>query len=146
MDINFGETIPFDYYGDDIDVVRQTLQLTSISATEGCLDGDITVGYEIRGRFGADNVVTVEHKDEFGNIGDIEGYEFNLIEGTGEITFKMPSDVLLAGDDNESFRFRLSAYDATTDNDFTVSGTFNELRYELTAPILTRHWLVNQKT
>ncbi|GAB3342459.1 hypothetical protein GCM10027429_32110 [Marivirga atlantica] len=137
MDINFGETIPFDYYGDDIDVVRQTLQLTSISATEGCLDGDITVGYEIRGRFGADNVVTVEHKDEFGNIGDIEGYEFNLIEGTGEITFKMPSDVLLAGDDNESFRFRLSAYDATTDNDFTVSGTFNELRYELTAPIET---------
>lgn len=137
IDFNFGESIPFDYNNSDIDVVRQSLLLTSLPATEGCLEGDITVDYEIRGRFGADNVVMVTYKDENNNTSTIAGYEFNLVEGTGDVTFAMPSDALTAGDNNERFRFRLSAYDETTDNDFTVNGPYSEESYELVAPIYT---------
>ncbi|MBK6267446.1 T9SS type A sorting domain-containing protein, partial [Marivirga sp. S37H4] len=137
FDFTFGETLPFDYVDESISIAQQVLMVTAISATEGCIDSDVTLDYEIKGRFGADNVVTVDYRNAGGTINPISGYEFNLVEGSGQVTFGFAGNTLSNTADNGIFKFRLSAEDETTDNTVNVDGNFSEESYELVAPINT---------
>jgi hypothetical protein len=115
----------------------QAIQITSVGAEEACLSDNITLNYEIRGKFGADNEVSVDYRDDFGNTGTISGEPFNLVEGTGSIEVSLPT-VLNAGDNNRNFKFRLTAEDETFDNlgyTTNVSGTYTETNVEVIAPV-----------
>lgn len=111
----------------------QAIQITSVGATEACISDDISLNYEIRGKFGADNEVTVQYT---GN-NDIAGV-FNLVEGSGSIDISLPTDILNAGDNNADFKFRLMAEDMTFDDlgyTTNVAGTYTETNVEVIAPI-----------
>ncbi|HET8858941.1 T9SS type A sorting domain-containing protein [Marivirga sp.] len=111
----------------------QAFQITSVGATEACISDDITLNYEIRGKFGADNEVTVQYTGD----NDIPGV-FNLIEGSGSIDVSLPTDILNAGDNNQDFKFRLQAEDRTFDDlgyTTNVNGTYTETNVEVVAPI-----------
>lgn len=56
---NFGETVPFDYISTNLDISPQALLITSLDKTESCVGEEVVLNYEVRGRFGADNVVSV---------------------------------------------------------------------------------------
>ncbi|MFY0600666.1 MAG: T9SS type A sorting domain-containing protein [Cyclobacteriaceae bacterium] len=134
----FADALPFDYIGTEINVARQALLITNLDSEEACIADDITLSYEIRGRFGAENMLFVYYEDEFSNSGEVGGYQFNISEGKGDITFKLPSDVLESDDNNREFKFELYAEDYTfvdINEDFDVSGAFSEESIEVVAPI-----------
>lgn len=132
----FADALPFDYVNTEIEIVDQALLISSIGSEEACNGADITINYEIRGRFGADNIVTVYYDSDFTGDDEIDGYEFNLVEGTGSIVVALPNDVLDEGDNNENFKFYLYADDDTYDgNNFTVDGPYSEQSVEYVAPI-----------
>ncbi|MGL1888012.1 MAG: T9SS type A sorting domain-containing protein [Reichenbachiella sp.] len=132
----FVQSLPFDYISTSIDIDNQALLITSIDADDACLGEDIVLNYEIRGRFGEDNIVDVRYRFESGSTNDIDGYEFNLVEGTGSVTVQLPSTVLDDDDDNENFDFRLEAYDNTfEDFDFSINGSYSETSVEVVAPL-----------
>ncbi|WMN12586.1 T9SS type A sorting domain-containing protein [Marivirga salinae] len=135
FDFVFGETLPFDYVDESIDIAQQALLVTNIAPLEICPGDDITLNYEIRGRFGADNVVTIQYRNSVGGVATINSSEANLVEGTGELTFSLPGNTLTAGANNGTFKIRLIANDETTDNTVTVNGSFSEESVELVAPI-----------
>ncbi|MBK6264983.1 T9SS type A sorting domain-containing protein, partial [Marivirga sp. S37H4] len=137
LNIIFGESLPFDYVDESISIAQQVLTVNAISAVEGCVDSEVTLDYEIKGRFGADNVVTVDYRNAGGTINPISGYEFNLVEGSGQVTFGFAGNTLSNTADNGIFKFRLSAEDETTDNTVNVDGNFSEESYELVAPVNT---------
>ena len=115
----------------------QAIQITSVGAEEACLSNNITLNYEIRGKFGAENEVSVEYRDDLGNTDVIAGEPFNLVDGTGSIEISLPT-VLSAGDNNRNFKFRLSAEDETFDDlgyTTNVNGTYTETNVEVVAPI-----------
>ena len=130
----FEEALPFDVIGDYVDISQQALLITSLGGEQACNGDSVTINYEIRGRFGADNVVRVEYSN--GSKGTIDGYEFNLIEGTGSIMVQLPVDVLSDNSDNDWFKFNLMADDDTYDgNNFMVNGPLSEQSLEYVAPI-----------
>jgi hypothetical protein len=140
VDIIKGETLPFEYVAvDNLPIAPQALIIDAVSATEGCLDANVTLDYTIRGRFGADNIVTVDYSDVNGlnNPNPIDGYEFNVTEGSGQVTFAFAGNTLSQFDDNANYKFRLSANDETTDNTVNVDGAYSETSYELVAPVNT---------
>lgn len=131
----YEESLPFDYIPVNVDISEQALLISSIASEEACFDGDITLNYEIRGRFGADNEVYVYYEgDEVS--GAYLSQTFNLTEGTNSITFKLPSDVLEGGDDNDAVKFYLEADDQTNEDEgYSVVGPWSEQSVELVAPI-----------
>jgi len=135
----FGEVLPFDYINNSQTISSQALIIDAVSATEGCLDADVTLDYTIRGRFGADNIVTVDYSNvnDLMNPSLIDGYEFNVTEGSGQVTFAFAGNTLSQFDDNANYKFRLSANDETTDNTVNVDGAYSETNYELVAPLNT---------
>lgn len=136
----FAEALPFDYVGTEIDISQQALLISSIDVEEACMADDITLSYEIRGRFGADNVVNVYYRDENFSTGLVDGFEFNVTEGTGTMVINVPSDVLNENDDNEEFEFRLYTNDQTFSDigeGFSFYGPYSEQEIEIVAPVDT---------
>ena len=130
----FEEPLPFDVISTDVDISEQALLITSLGGEQACNGDSVTINYEIRGRFGADNIVRVQYEN--GSSGTIDGHEFNLTEGTGSIIVQLPNDVLDPGDDNDWFKFSLAADDDTYDgNNFNVNGPLSEQNLEYVAPI-----------
>lgn len=135
----FGEVLPFDYINTSQTISPQALIIDAVSAAEGCLDADVTLDYTIRGRFGTDNILTVDYANvnDLMNSTEIEGYEFNVSEGSGQVTFAFAGNTLGLTDDNGNYKFRLSANDETTNNVVNLDGSYSESSYELVAPINT---------
>ncbi|MGJ3234599.1 T9SS type A sorting domain-containing protein [Marivirga sp.] len=75
--------------------------------------------------------------DIFGAV-SLEGYEFDVTEGSGSVAVQLPSSLFDDGDSNKQLRFRLVADDDTfegIDQDYEVTGSFNEVQVEVVAPI-----------
>ncbi|MCV9386056.1 T9SS type A sorting domain-containing protein [Reichenbachiella ulvae] len=133
-----GEILPFDYIAYNRDIAEQALLITSLSSLETCIDGDMMINYEVRGKFGADNMVMVNYRDTDGNVNTLDAFEFNIIDGTGGITFNFPSDVIGTTESNKWFKFQLEAEDLTYEDineDFSVTGPYSEESLEVVAPI-----------
>ncbi|MBU2913232.1 T9SS type A sorting domain-containing protein [Reichenbachiella agariperforans] len=131
--------LPFDYISDDQTIAEQALLVTAIASEEACHESEVTLSYEVRGKFGAKNIVTVNFKDGDGSTTALSGYEFSIVEGTGDISFNLPSDILSSGDNNAFFLFNLEAEDNTyedIDEDFEVTGVYSDFNLEVVAPIL----------
>ncbi|MEQ9009658.1 MAG: hypothetical protein RLP12_17385, partial [Ekhidna sp.] len=109
------EVLPFDYQSDSRMVANQALLVTSISAEESCLVDEIVLGYEVRGSFGADNIVTVSYDQINGSSDGTLTQEFDgIVSGTGTLDgFTLPSTVFGTNDNNKNFRFRLNYDDDT---------------------------------
>ena len=119
--VNFtaGENIPFDYSSTDVDITPQALLITSLNATELCLDADIEIGYEVRGRMGVNNQVQV--------VATVNGtpYDlaetFNAFEDSNTLTVKLPDEAANAISGNQDVSFRLDYIDDTfSELDFDV--------------------------
>lgn len=132
---NFGEVLPFDYIPELVDISRQALLINSVSSESICRNDQLTINYEIRGRFGAENIVSVEWIKSNGDDGDVPGSNTLLVEGTGSIDISLPN-VLDQDDNNTNFKFRLLADDDTNDDyNFNVNGPISEQNVEIVAPI-----------
>ncbi|WP_420318350.1 T9SS type A sorting domain-containing protein [Ekhidna sp.] len=121
------EVLPFDYQSDSRMVANQALLVTSIGAEQSCLVDEIVLGYEVRGSFGADNIVTVSYDQINGAADGTLTQEFDgIVSGTGTLDgFTLPSTVFGTGDNNKNFRFRLNYDDDTymdIDEDYDDSG------------------------
>lgn len=121
------EVLPFDYQSDSRMVANQALLVTSINAEQSCLVDEIVLGYEVRGSFGADNIVTVSYDQINGAADGTLTQEFEgIVSGTGTLEgFTLPSTVFGTNDNNKNFRFRLNYDDDTfmdIDEDYDNSG------------------------
>jgi|GEM_PF-1246730 len=128
------KSLPFDYVAYTLSISDQALLISSFES-EACYGADINVNYEVRGKFGADNYIKVyAYGDNAGGMWLSD--QFKITEGSGTITFKLPSDVLSGTDNNDKFKFYLKAYDNTNqDYTYNVSGPYSDQRLELVAPI-----------
>ncbi len=134
MTLEGKKSLPFDYVTDDLDVSEQVIMITGAASNESCYYDEVTLNYEVRGRFGVDNEVELEVIGESGSA--VLDEVFNIVEGTGTVTFTIPSDFLDGNDDNEWLSFVMDAYDATNeDYDYSISGGESEPLIELVAPI-----------
>lgn len=118
-----GQSLPFEYISDNRTIAPQVLLVTGISTDETCLEDEITLSYEVRGSFGAENVVTVTYDEIDGNAGgEIDFEEFNLVSGTGDLpAFTLPSEVFNEGESNKHLRFKLNYDDETYEEEFEIS-------------------------
>lgn len=138
-----GNTLPFDYITTESrSIAKQEVLITSVSADEICQGDEVTLGYEIRGRFGADNVLKANYKAVGGASSSLTGYDFMATEGTGTLTVQLPGNVLTSSQSNTWYRFSLDADDNTDmyddiNEDVDVTGQFSEQNVELVAPINT---------
>lgn len=133
---SFAESLPFDYISDDVTITSQALLATSLSATEACLNDEITIGYEMRGKLGAEAEVMVHYSADGGAWTDIDGYAFNITEGSGTVTVELPSDVVSEGGSNKDLRFKLSAKDNTNEDvEVSIDGSVAEGSIEVVALI-----------
>lgn len=133
----FGSQLPFEYISDNRSISSQAILVAGISSTEGCLEDDIVIDYEIRGTLGAENIITARY-EEVGNSSNADDFslEMNATSGTGQMTVKLPSEVFGDDENNKYFRFGL-AYDDDTNDDhnFDREGALSELQMEIVAPI-----------
>ena len=129
--------LPFDYISDSKVVADQALLIPSFGTEELCYGDGVTISYEIRGKFGADVKTWVEYAEaNTSNWATLDGYEFNLVEGTGTIDVELPSDLLDQTDDNTDYQFRLYFEDDTYDEFFySEVGAVSENKLEIVAPI-----------
>ena len=130
-----GNIVPFDYISANRDITNQQLLITGFAADEVCYGDDVTINYEVRGKFGADNMVEVSAEgDDVGSVSFDQ--TFNVVDGTGNITLALPSDLMTEGDNNDWLRFTLSYDDQTNeDYDYSDDGVISELSVEIIAPI-----------
>ncbi|MEQ8582409.1 MAG: T9SS type A sorting domain-containing protein [Marinoscillum sp.] len=143
ISLNYAEALPFDYASASLKIKKQALIITSVDQTESCYDGDITINYEIRGRFGADNMVYVAWNDESDTV-TLEGFEFAITEGTGSVVVQVAGDLIdddqfdASAKNNMDFAFWLQAGDSTYYDDleqgFEVWSVVSE-DVEVVAPI-----------
>jgi len=144
ISFTYAESLPFDYAGVYLNVKKQAVIITSIDqeASGSCFASDITINYEIRGRFGADNLLKVYYDNGYDDD-DLEGYEFPATEGSGSVTVQVAASLIdddqFDGDpeDNTDFKFRLYADDDTyedIDEDFEVWSVYSDV-VEVVAPI-----------
>jgi hypothetical protein len=144
LNLSFGSELPFASVPSQNmkDIEAQALLITNQGTSEICSGGEVTLDYEVRGRFGADNLVNVFYNnaaDDYDEI--VEGYSYSIVEGTGSITFTMPT-VLAQGDDNDFFFFQLQADDDTYSNfqgnnySYTVENApYSNQVFEVVAPV-----------
>ena len=140
LSILSGRTLPFDYVEDEQAIVPQTLLVTGLSNEFGCLEDQIGISYELRGRFGQDNVVTVSYEQIGGTATGTLDNEFSVVgDNTTNIAIQLPADVFTNGESNKSFRFRLNYNDDTYIDDmldFASTGEpLSETNIEVIAPV-----------
>ena len=144
ISFNYAEALPFDYTGVSLNIKPQAVIITSIDqeASGSCFASDITINYEIRGRFGADNLLKVYY-DNGDDDDDLEGYEFPITEGTGSVSVQIPASLIdddqFDGEeeDNTDFKFQLYADDDTyedIDEEFEIWSVYSDV-VEVVAPI-----------
>ena len=133
----YAEPLPFDAIVlEDFDIDEQALLISSVGSEEICTGDSVTLNYEIRGRFGADNEINVYFESD-----DSDGYadeSFAISEGSGTIKVSIPNDALDESSWNQFFKFYLEAYDDTYEdvyNDYDVEGPWSEQFVEVVAPI-----------
>lgn len=130
-----GNIVPFDYISASRTITNQQLLITGFAADEVCYGDDITINYEVRGKFGEDNLVEVTAEGDASGSVSFDDL-FSVVDGTGSITLSLPSDIMDEGDDNDWFRFTLDYDDETNeDYDYSGSGVVSELSVEVIAPI-----------
>lgn len=132
-----GKILPFEYVDDNQTISDQAILVTGLSASENCLEDEIVIDFEVRGRMGADNIVMARY-EEVGNPSNSDDFtvELNASSGTGQMTVSLPSTIFDDGDSNKSFRFGLEYDDETDpDNMFDGTGALSELNIEVVAPI-----------
>ncbi|MDD4746757.1 MAG: hypothetical protein PHW19_05685, partial [Salinivirgaceae bacterium] len=121
------EKAPMIYRAANITVAQQRIDITDAVFTIGCDGGIVDLTYEIRGEFGAENIVTI--RESYSNqMLKVDGanLEFNEITaGTGTIVLNLGAlDNAPVGDE---IQFRLYANDHTNDanNNYHVNVTGN---------------------
>lgn len=134
-----GQSLPFDYISTNENILQQAILITGVSVSETCIENTFDINYEIRGRFGADNIIEVEYENRANNqISDLDAFEFTgILEGTGTLQgIQLPGDIVAEGDNNSNLYFRLTA-DDDTNEDFNIfrTGAFSEESVEVVAPI-----------
>ena len=135
-----GQSLPFDYISTNVAILNQAILINSISVSESCIENSFDINYEIRGRFGMENVLEIQYEDRANNNGvfNLDGFEFEgITEGTGTLSgIKLPGDAIDEGGNNGTFYFRINADDDTNEDfNFFVTGTYNEEGVEVVAPI-----------
>lgn len=135
-----GQSLPFDYISTNENILTQAILINSISVSETCIENSFDINYEIRGRFGTENVLEIQYENRTNNNGvfNLDGFEFDgITQGTGTLTaIQLPGDVLPEGGSNGNFYFRINADDDTNEDfNFSVTGTFNEEGVEVVAPV-----------
>ncbi|MFH6985538.1 T9SS type A sorting domain-containing protein [Marinoscillum luteum] len=144
ISFTYAKVLPFDYSDLTLDIKPQALIVTSVDQEEtgSCFASDITINYEIRGRFGADNLLKAYY-DGGGSHGYLEGYEFPATEGTGSVTVQVAAALIDADQfdgvqkNNSDFKFKLYADDDTFEDlgkDFESESVYSD-EVEIVAPI-----------
>jgi hypothetical protein len=120
ISFSFGEVLPFEYVSTTIDDIQdQAVIITSIDSEEACIDGDISINYEIRGVYGDENKLKVYYSGPSSNW--IYDVDMGVGQGTGTAVFNMPSEILAQGAGSADFEFNLVVDD----------NSFNELLSEI---------------
>ncbi|WP_425390844.1 T9SS type A sorting domain-containing protein [Ekhidna sp.] len=136
-----GNVLPFEYQSDMQNIANQVLLVTSVGSEQSCLVDDIVLSYEVRGSFGADNIVTVSYDQVNGSSDGSLTKEFaGIVSGTGTLEgFTLPTTVFASNDNNKNFRFRLNYDDDTykeDDEDYeSTSEPLSEKSLEVVAKI-----------
>lgn len=135
-----GEALPFDYVSDMQSIAPQVALVSSLGADAACLEDELSIGVELRGRLGAEAVLTVSYESLDGSVsGTVDTEITGLTQGTGTVTASLPTDVFTNGESNKSFRFRVNYEDETfiDDNlDFSSSSEpLSENSIEIVAPV-----------
>ncbi|MGB3466920.1 MAG: hypothetical protein WBA74_16690, partial [Cyclobacteriaceae bacterium] len=141
INIIAGERLPFDNISAGKSITNQAIIVTGISEDETCIENTFNIDYEIRGRFGADNLIEIRYQNREATTvtsSTLQPYEFEgITEGTGTLSgIKFPGNFLSEGDNNAEVYFQLEADDDTNDDyNLFIRGSFSEESIEVVAPV-----------
>lgn len=154
------DIFPFETLGVNPEIKLQGIEVTGFDADSYCSNEPITLHYNIKGRFGENNIMHVLYFDEFDNQMELEGQEFTISEGSGSVEINLPEDFFVGDYNNKTLKFALRSTDHTfehvgseyglgydpieleedetpigNNNYGPIMGTFSELPVEIVAPI-----------
>ena len=145
------EKAPMVYEAANITVAKQRIDITEATYTIGCDGGIVELTYEVRGKFGANNIVTIEESDN-NEILEVDGEDLTfegITEGTGSVVLNLGTiDNAPSGDD---IHFRMIAEDLTNDTDdnyhVDITGNWNVYGVDIEIiPEISSNTIVEPKT